>query len=148
MTSKVFGKEYAHQYDTFYHNKNYEAECDLIEEVFRRYANKPVKSILDLGCGTGNHAIPLAKRGYQITGVDLSPEMITQAKAKLQSQTSQSQFKPDFFEGDVRCLDLNQTFDVVIMMFAVLGYQLTNDDVSDTLRTVSRHLKQGGGIHI
>jgi len=144
MTNKAFGKEYADQYDTFYHDKDYEAECDLIEEVFRRYTDNPVKSILDLGCGTGNHAIPFAKRGYQVTGVDRAPEMITQAKAKLQSQTSQSQFKPDFFEGDVRCLDLNQTFDVVIMMFAVLGYQLTNDDVSDTLRTVRRHLKQGG----
>jgi len=144
MTNKAFGKEYADQYDTFYHDKDYEAECDLIEEVFRRYTDNPVKSILDLGCGTGNHAIPFAKRGYQVTGVDRSLEMITQAKAKLQSQTSQSQFKPDFFEGDVRSLELDQQFDVVIMMFAVLGYQLTNDDVSNTFRTVRRHLKKEG----
>ena len=144
MTSQVFGKEYANQYDTFYHDKDYEAECDLIEEVFRRYARKPVKSILDLGCGTGNHAIPLAKRGYKVTGVDRASEMITQAKAKIQSQTSPPQLQPQFLEGDVRSLNLAQQFDVVIMMFAVLGYQLTNDAVSNTLRTVRRHLKRGG----
>ena len=145
MTTKVFGKEYADQYDTFYHDKDYEAECDLIEEVFRRYTDKPVESILDLGCGTGSHAIPLARRGYQVTGVDRSLEMITQAKAKLQSQTSPSQFQPEFFEGDIRSFDLDRQFDAVIMMFAVLGYQLTNDDVSNTLRTVCHHLKRGGG---
>ena len=145
MKTKVFGKEYADQYDTFYHDKDYETECDLIEEVFNRYAGKPVKSILDLGCGTGNHAIPFAQRGYQVTGVDRSPEMIEQAKAKLQSQTSPSQFQPQFLEGDVRSLDLDRQFDAVIMMFAVLGYQLTNDDVSYTLRTVRRHLRRGGG---
>jgi SAM-dependent methyltransferase len=144
MTNKVFGKEYADQYDTFYHDKDYEAECDLIEEVFRRYADKPVKSILDLGCGTGNHAIPLARRGYQVTGVDRSSEMVEHAKAKLQSQTLPSQLQPQFLEGDVRSLDLGNTFDAVLMMFAVLGYQLTNDDVLAGLRTVRRHLRPGG----
>lgn len=144
MTTKVFGKEYANQYDTFYHDKDYEAECDLIEEVFRRYAGKPVESILDLGCGTGNHAIPLAKRGYQITGVDRSSEMVEHAKAKLQFQTSSSRLQPQFLEGNVCSLDLERQFDAVIMMFAVLGYQLTNDDVSDTLRAVRRHLKRRG----
>jgi len=144
MKTEVFGKEYADQYDSFYHDKDYEAECDLIEEIFRRYAEKPVQSILDLGCGTGNHALPLGRRDYQVTCVDRSLEMITQAKAKLRSQTSPSQFQPRFLEGDVRSLDLDQQFDAVIMMFAVLGYQLTNNDVSNTLRTVRRHLKRGG----
>ena len=144
MKNQVFGKEYADQYDTFYYDKDYEAECDLIEETFRRYAGKPVKSILDLGCGTGNHTIPLARRGYQVTGVDRSSEMVEHAKAKLQSQTSPCQLQLQFLEGDVRSLELDQQFDAVLMMFAVLGYQLTNDDVSDTLRTIRRHLKSAG----
>ena len=144
MTNKVFGKEYADQYDIFYHDKDYEGECDLIEEAFRRNAEKPVKSILDFGCGTGNHAIPLARRGYQVTGIDRSPEMIAHAKTKLQSQSSPFQHQSIFLEGDVCSLDLNQKFDAVIMMFAVLGYQLTNAEVLATLHTVSKHLKRGG----
>jgi SAM-dependent methyltransferase len=144
MKTKVFGKEYADRYDTLYHDKDYEEECNLIEEAFRSYADEPVKSILDLGCGTGNHAMPLARRGYQVTGVDRSLEMIEHAKTKLQAQTLPPQLQPQFLEGDVRTLNRDQKFDAVIMMFAVLGYQLTNDDVSDTLRTVRRHLKRGG----
>lgn len=144
MKNQVFGKEYADQYDTFYHDKDYEAECDLIEEVFRRYAEKPVKSILDLGCGTGNHAIPLARHGYQVAGVDRSSEMIEHAKAKLQSQTSPSPLQPQFFEGDLRSLELDRQFDAVLMMFAVLGYQLTNEDVLAALQTVRRHLRPRG----
>ena len=144
MITKVFGKEYADQYDTFYHDKDYEAECDMIEEIFRRYSDNSVKSILDLGCGTGNHAIPFTRRGYQVTGVDCSPEMITQAKAKLQPQSSSFQHQPRFLEGDVQSLDLVNTFDAVIMMFAVLGYQITNEAILSALETVRRHLRPNG----
>jgi len=80
MSDQVFGQAYADQYDLLYHDKDYEAECDLLEEVFRRYGQEPIKSILDLGCGTGNHAILLARRGYRVTGVDLSADMLAHAR--------------------------------------------------------------------
>lgn len=144
MKNQVFGNVYAEEYDLFYKGKDYEAECDMIEEIFRRHAAGKISTILDLGCGTGNHAVPLSKRGYQVTGVDRSPEMVEHAKAKLQSQTSSPQLKPQFLKGDVRSLNLDQHFDVVLMMFAVLGYQVTNEDVLAALRTVRRHLRPGG----
>jgi ubiquinone/menaquinone biosynthesis C-methylase UbiE len=144
VKNQVFGSVYAEEYDLFYKDKDYEAECDMIEEIFQRYADGQVSTILDLGCGTGNHAIPLAHRGYKVTGVDRSPEMLEHAKVKLQSQTSSPQSHPQFLEGDVRSLKLNQQFDVVLMMFAVLGYQITNEDILAALRTVRRHLRPGG----
>jgi len=82
MNDEVFGQVYADQYDLLYSDKNYEAECDLIEEVFRRYAKSSVETILDLGCGTGGHAFPLARRGYRVTGVDRSAEMLAHAREK------------------------------------------------------------------
>ncbi len=85
MTDKVFGQDYADQYDLLYTDKDYEAECDLIEEVFRKYGNGRISTILDLGCGTGNHAIPLASRGYHVTGIDISEDMITHAQKKANS---------------------------------------------------------------
>jgi SAM-dependent methyltransferase len=145
MNDAVFGQAYADQYDLLYSDKNYEAECDLLEEVFRRYAEKPVKTILDLGCGTGNHAIPLARRGYQVTGVDRSPDMLAQAQKKASSNLLPATCcSPTFVQGDIRNLNLGQQFDAVLMMFAVLGYQLTNDDVLAALHTVGRHLRPGG----
>ena len=140
----VFCSGYADAYDLLYREKDYEAECDLIEEVFRRYANGKIEKILDLGCGTGNHAIPLACRGYEVTGVDLSSDMLTIARSKVANPPILQPSNPLFFQGDLRSLDLQQQFDAVLMMFAVLGYQITNDDVLAALQTVSRHLKPGG----
>ena len=83
--SSVFNRAYADQYDVLYQEKDYESECAMIEEAFRRYSRIPVKSILDLGCGTGNHAIPMACKGYQVTGVDRSQQMLDRARSKLLS---------------------------------------------------------------
>ena len=143
MTTGVFGSNYAGRYDFLYQDKNYEQECDLLGEVFRRFGHAPVKTILDLGCGTGNHAFPLAKRGHAVTGVDRSPDMLAQAAEKASAADAGDQ-APLFMQGDLGKLDLHKQFDAVLMMFAVLGYQLTNDDVGAALRTVRRHLKPGG----
>lgn len=144
MKNQVFGSVYAESYDLFYEDKDYQAECDLIEEIFRRHAGGQISTILDIGCGTGNHTIPLTHRGYKVTGVDRSSEMIKYAKAKSQAQHTLLKKAPQLIKGDIRCLELAQSFDAVIMMFAVLGYQLSNPDLSSTLGAVRQHLKPGG----
>ena len=102
MSDTVFGCGYADQYDLLYSDKDYEAECDLLEEVFRRYGTGPVQTILDLGCGTGSHALLLARRGYQVTGVDRSQEMLAQARQKAASDASGSGYiPPTFHQSDV-----------------------------------------------
>jgi SAM-dependent methyltransferase len=71
--------------------------------------------------------------------------MIAQAKQKLENLGTASGFhKPNFLEDDVRTIDLGRSFDASIMMFAVLGYQLTNDDVLAALHSVRHHLKTNG----
>jgi SAM-dependent methyltransferase len=143
MSGPVFGSEYAGQYDLLYQDKDYERECALLAEVFRRYARSPVETILDLGCGTGNHSLPLSRRGYAVTGVDRSPAMLERARQKAAAESSGGR-APVFQQGDAHDLDLGRTVDAALMMFAVLGYQLTNDDVSASLATVRRHLSPGG----
>src|SRR5207253_8134038 len=96
-----------------------------------------------IGCGTGNHSWPLARRGYRMTGADRSTAMLDRAKEKASTENL-GDLTPAFEHGDIRELDLHRTFDAVLMMFAVLGYQLTNDDVSAALGTVRRHLEPGG----
>jgi ubiquinone/menaquinone biosynthesis C-methylase UbiE len=75
---------------------------------------------LDLGCGTGDHALPLAKRGYQVVGVDRSAGMLKSARKKAAS--GQVDGKPNFYHGDIRSFHVEQSFDASLMMFAVLGY--------------------------
>ncbi len=138
-----FGTEYSGLYDNFYHDKEYDVECDLIEDIFKKYAQgKPVKTILDLGCGTGKHAIPLAKRGYNVVGVDRSKSMLTLAQQKSGEYGVDD--KIAWRQADIRDLKIDQQFDAVLMMFAVLGYQTTNSDVIAALNTARRHLSAGG----
>jgi SAM-dependent methyltransferase len=140
--NEPFGSDYANCYDALYAEKDYESECNLIERVLRSHGDGKIGSILDLGCGTGNHALPLARRGFDVTGVDRSEFMLEQARAKA---TAFGRPPPDHFhQGDIRNVDLGQQFDAALLMFAVLGYQIDNTDVIAALRTARRHLRPGG----
>jgi SAM-dependent methyltransferase len=140
--SEPFGSIYADCYDALYQEKDYEAECDLIERLLRTYGDGNISSILDLGCGTGNHAIPLSARGFEVIGVDRSASMLAQARKK--AARSSPPERDAFYQADIQSLDLGRQFDAALLMFAVLGYQLENADVMATLRTARRHLRSGG----
>jgi len=133
---------YAQFYDALYQDKDYAAECDFLEQIFTCYAQAPIRTILDLGCGTGGHALPLAQRGYEVTGIDRSERMLVAAQAKTSSMEHSN--VPTFQRGDIRDLDLGQTFDAVIAMFAVISYQTTTKDLVAAFRTARRHLALGG----
>lgn len=136
----AFEKPYATAYDALYGDKDYGAECAMLGEIFSRFAESPVRSVLDLGCGTGTHAIRLAERGYAVTGVDMSAPMLAEAKEKARTH----ELPLILHHGDIRKLDLRQEFDAVLMMFAVLGYQVEDTDVLGALATAHRHLRSGG----
>jgi SAM-dependent methyltransferase len=142
---QVFGDIYAGVYDSLYQDKDYEAECDLLETIFQRFGQGSIHNILDLGCGTGNHTLRLAQRGYTVTGVDRSHEMLVEARQKAASSQAAG-LDVTFLEGDLRTFRTAQSFDAVLMMFAVLGYQVENADVLAALQTARQALKPGGLI--
>ena len=135
-----FGGVYASAYDSIYAEKDYERECDLLEDAFERFAAGTVRSVLDLGAGTGNHALPLVRRGYAVTGVDLSTAMVEIARGKAR----EAGIEVDFHQGDLRTTRLGREFDAALLMFAVLGYQRTDADVRTALRTARTHVRSGG----
>ena len=137
-----FGPIYADTYDLLYQDKDYGAECDLIGHILKTHGDGAVRRILDLGCGTGNHAIRLAEQGYEVVGVERSERMLANARRKAAGLTGGN--NPIFHQGDIRNLDLQEVFDAVLMMFAVLGYQLENADVLAALRAARHHLRLGG----
>jgi SAM-dependent methyltransferase len=140
--SGIFGSLYAQTYDDVYRSKDYEAECDLLERLWREMGAAPVQSVLDLGCGTGNHPLALGARGYTVVGVDRSDEMVMRAGEK--AVASMLSERVSFRQGDIRDARLGRTFDAVTMLFAVLGYQTANADVIAALRTAREHLAVGG----
>ena len=136
----VFGPDYSDSYDAFYADKDYVAECDLVERIFKR-TGRPVRSILDLGCGTGRHSVELARRGYEVTGVDLSEGMLERARRRAKAEGVSG---TTFLLGDVQNFQLNRRFDAVLSMFAVVGYQISDAAVRSTLANVRQHLEPEG----
>lgn len=81
----IFQDKYAAYYDLIYSDKDYEAECNFVEEIFQEYSPHSIATILELGCGTGGHAIPLAQKGYRVSGIDISEAMIARARRKAEN---------------------------------------------------------------
>jgi len=133
-------KGYADFYDALYSDKDYGEECNFLEDIFKTFGLKEVKSILDLGCGTGSHTIPLANRGYHVTGVDASMDMITIARLKAAEKKKQI----TFVQQNIQNLNLKMKFDAIASMFAVMSYQTTQKEFDSVLGSVSSHLYPGG----
>ena len=131
---------YAAFYDALYRDKDYAGECDILERIFERYAVSPVRQILDVGCGTGGHALVLASRGYAVMGVDRSGQMLAVARAKDHTRALNVRFE----EADIRSWRGGRTWDAVLAMFAVLSYQVDHDDVAAVIETVRMHLAPQG----
>jgi len=82
----AYGRRFAELYDVIRGYRDAAGEVDVLQAVFGRSLDKGA-TILDLGCGTGLHAVELAKRGYKVTGIDLSADMIAVAQQKKSDVT-------------------------------------------------------------
>lgn len=130
--------QYAKFYDAFYREKDYAGEVDYLERLFKQYADKTVKTVLDLGCGSGGHSILLAERGYKAVGIDQSAEMLTVARQKS------SGGNPEFIQSSLTEVALGRQFDAVISMFAVMSYLTENRDLLTAFRKIREHTRPGG----
>jgi ubiquinone/menaquinone biosynthesis C-methylase UbiE len=131
---------YAHLasvYDKLMADSPYDQWLDWLERVWEK-REKP-RQVIDLGCGTGSIAIPLAKRGYRVTGVDLSAEMLAVAYDKMRRE----QVQISWVEQDMRELDLPAA-DAVISLCDSLSYLTEEEDVKLTFERVYQHLNPGG----
>jgi SAM-dependent methyltransferase len=136
----IFAAPYAGSYDDFYAEKDYEGECDYIEQALRRNAPGRARRVLDLGCGTGRHAMALARRGYELTGVDRSGPMLEIARSKAAAAGVAVAWQL----GDITTVKLPGTFDAALFMFAVLGYLVETPDLLAALSNARAHLREGG----
>ena len=128
-------ENYGHQYDRENFTHGTIGECDFIEKEIK--FDKTLK-ILDVGCGTGRHAIELTKRRYDVTGVDLSESQLKRAKEKAVA----SGLTIDFQRQDARNLPFNDEFDVAIMLCEGGFSLMENDEMNFAiLKSVTNALK-------
>jgi SAM-dependent methyltransferase len=139
----IFQENYSKYYNLLYNDKNYKSEVEYLLELIRTHGANP-QSILDLGCGSGNHALLLMEQGYSVDGVDFSPQMLKIANEKIQHLSEDFIDKINFLEGDVRTVRLEKQYDIVTSLFHVMSYQLTEADLISSIATAKAHLKPGG----
>jgi len=113
--------------------KNTIAEVDFLIEAL---GLSPGASVLDVGCGTGRHAIELARRGYRVSGVDISAGMLEQAKKEAEAAGVEVQWRQE----DVTSFAVNEPFDAAICLcegaFGLLGHG--DDPVGQPLAILRR----------
>jgi len=131
-----FGPGYLAVYDDFLAERT-PVEVDRIEALLELH---PPRRILDLPCGQGRHAIELARRGYQVTGVDLSPYMLGVAKERAEA----SGVRVRWLTGDMREALSGEVFDVVLNLFTSLGYFDDEADDRRAVRAAASMLAPGG----
>ena len=125
----------APHYDCYSSGNNYVAWAELLLQLARE-RGWAGSTVLDVGAGTGAIADVLAGLGLAVTGVDVSPAMIAQARATRHNGAR-------FAVGDARTLNLPDRFDLVVCTDDVLNYLLTAAEVATSLAVMRRHLKPG-----
>ena len=133
-----FFENYAEQYEKEVFVKGTTGEVDFIEKEIGQ--NKNCR-ILDIGCGTGRHAIELAQRGYNVTGIDLSEAQLAKARAKAASAGVSAQF----IKADARQLSFVNEFDLVVMICEGAFPLMETDEMNFAiLKNASNALKEKG----
>jgi len=113
-------------------------DCDFLEAVFSTFGHG-VHDILDIACGTGRHALEMARRGYSVTGIDISENMLNAAKKKAFDQKLQI----NFVKRDMRELDCNDQFDAAYMLFTAI-ILTRNEDLIKLFDGLGSCLGEGG----
>jgi len=132
---------FAEWYDLFHAQKDYEREAAFVQQLLQEHGRPPVRRVLEIACGSGKHAFALEKKGYEITGVDQSEDMV--ARARQQAGVFGS--RATFLRQDMRSLDLaHARFDAATCLFDSIGYVVTNEALEQTLDRVGQHLCPGG----
>jgi len=129
-----------HDYSQESYTQSTIQEVDFIVEVL---GGDRGKRILDVGCGNGRHALELSRRGFTVTGIDISPSMLAQARTSAKKDGLQV----EFLEKDARTMNFSQPFDTAIMLCEG-GFSLMEEDDMDVkiLESIMRALKPKGTL--
>jgi SAM-dependent methyltransferase len=126
-------------YDKIWGRHDYDIDAGFLRDLFQKH---DCRSILDVGCGTGNHVLRLWRMGYEVAGVDISPTMLRIARSKVKGA------KLRFFQGEMKTLRAiipkHMKFDAAIALGQVSSHLYSDHDVQVFLKSLLTILKEGG----
>lgn len=134
---------YAAYYNLLYRDKDYAGETNYLHKLIQTHASG-ANSLLELGCGTGAHATQFARKGYTVHGIDISESMLESAGKMKAALPPELADRIHFEHGDVRDWRGKKTFDVVLSLFHVFSYQISDAAIRAAFRTAREHLRPGG----
>jgi SAM-dependent methyltransferase len=141
--SDNFG-HYSRYYDLLYADKDYAGEAAYIQALISAHSHTPAASLLELGCGTGIHALMLnTQAGLNVCGVDLSETMLERARARAATM-GVTEVRVSFHKGDACNFRIDRKFDVVASLFHVVSYQTTELRLNAQFETAAMHLGNDG----
>lgn len=132
-------EKFAYLYDELMSDAPYEQWVSFVLKIIKQTGITDRK-LLDVGCGTGNTAIPLSEHGFEVTAVDLSDEMLIVAKEKSDAKGVNIRY----FQQDMKELGGLGYFDVVISLCDSINYLSNEDEVETTFRRIYNHLNNNG----
>lgn len=133
-------ESFAYLYDQFMSDVPYKEWVDYIEKIWDKHDLEP-ELVLDLACGTGSVTIELAKRGYDMTGIDLSFEMLDVARMKTAEARLSSVL---YLQQDMREFELYGTVNSIVCICDSMNYLLEEEDVEETIGWMDNYLHPGG----
>ena len=132
-------------YDKLNEEIDYSKWADFFERCFERYCEKKPEIVLDLACGTGRMTAEMAKRGYDMIGVDGSADMLSEAYAKAdESEDTEKTGRILYLLQDMRSFELYGTVGAVVCCLDSINYLLSDEDVKKTLWGVHNYLDPDG----
>ncbi len=132
---------FAELYDELMDDVDYESWADYYTRLLSIYGVRNGK-ICECACGTGGLTIPLYRRGFQMTGVDISREMLWEAAQKSRKLG----IAMPFVQQDMRALNLHRPMDAVLATCDGVNYLLTEEDLLSFFRAAHRAVKPGGAL--
>lgn len=128
-------------YHLLYQHRSMDEADAFIPVLIEKLGIVPGNRVLDLACGKGRHARSFHAAGLQVTGLDLAPESIEEAR-------KQSPADIRFEVGDMRTFALDEQFDLVANLFTSFGYFESEEDNHRVLQQIAKHLKRDGRLVI
>ena len=123
-------------------------EVDFLETMMHRHGTTQGLRVLEPACGSGRLVVELARRGYDVTGFDLSAPMLEYAGRRLRQQ----QLRAHLHEGRMQEFEYSEKFDLAHCFVSTFKYLLTEDDARSHLQCIANSLHPGGiyvlGFHL